>query len=249
MKEKIPLLWREYIHHLGKSNRDDYANFLLEKFDTHNKQKKYIRQLIANLDIGDEDFRRAYYRVFYGHRATVAAPEVLGDSSVFPRSLSPSIFGQSHPLTDNELNDYYENVDGWMGVFMHNNLPKIIPKHCAMIINLADDSDPRHGTHWVCVVRNTDVDDNKDKCLYYDSFGLPPSDRIMKMIKKSCRHAFYNTCQQQQIYSINCGIFCIYVINNILLQEKSFYDTLYSLDCYPSQENENIMDLAFEPSV
>ena len=75
-----------------------------------------------------------------------------------------------HPLTNFEIQKYYQNEPRFNGVFLRDNLPKI--KDGAYIINLDEYSDI--GTHWVALyVNNNDL-------TYFDSFGV---EHIPKEIK------------------------------------------------------------------
>ena len=67
-----------------------------------------------------------------------------------------------YPLTNFEIQKYYQNELRFNGVFSRDNLQKI--KDEAYIINLDEYSDI--GTHWVALyVQNNDV-------TYFDSFGV-----------------------------------------------------------------------------
>ena len=77
-----------------------------------------------------------------------------------------------HPLTDFEIQKYYQNEPRFNGVYSRDNLPKI--KDGAYVINLDEYSDI--GTHWVALyVQNNNV-------TYFDSFGV---EHIPKEIKAS----------------------------------------------------------------
>ena len=52
----------------------------------------------------------------------------------------------SHPLTNFEIQKYYENEPGFNGVFSRDNMPKKM-KDRAYVINLDEDKDV--GTHWI----------------------------------------------------------------------------------------------------
>ena len=76
-----------------------------------------------------------------------------------------------HPLTNFEVQKYYQNKPRFNGVYSRDNLPKI--KDGAYVINLDEYSDI--GTHWVALyVHNNDV-------TYFDSFGV---EHIPKEIKE-----------------------------------------------------------------
>ena len=67
-----------------------------------------------------------------------------------------------HPLTDFEIQKYYQNEPRFNGVYSRDNLPKI--KDGAYVINLDEYSDI--GTHWVALyVQNNAV-------TYFDSLGV-----------------------------------------------------------------------------
>ena len=67
-----------------------------------------------------------------------------------------------HPLTNFEIQKYYQNESKFNGVYSRDNLPKM--KDGAYVINLDEYSDI--GTHWVALwVDNNDV-------TYFDSFGV-----------------------------------------------------------------------------
>ena len=75
-----------------------------------------------------------------------------------------------HPLTNFEIQKYYQNEPRFNGVYSRDNLPKI--KDGAYVINLDEYSDI--GTHWVALyINNNDV-------TYFDSFGV---EHIPKEIK------------------------------------------------------------------
>ena len=74
-----------------------------------------------------------------------------------------------HPLTNFEIQKYYQNEPRFNGVYSRDNLPKI--KDGAYIINLDEYSDI--GTHWVALW----VDNN---VTYFDSSGV---EHIPKKIK------------------------------------------------------------------
>ena len=53
-----------------------------------------------------------------------------------------------HPLTNFEIQKYYENEPRFIGVFSRDNLPKKI-KDGAYVINLDEYADT--GTHWIAL--------------------------------------------------------------------------------------------------
>ena len=67
-----------------------------------------------------------------------------------------------HPLTNFEIQKFYQNEPRFNGVYSRNNLPKI--KDGAYIINLDEYSNI--GTHWIALYANN------NSVTYFDSFGV-----------------------------------------------------------------------------
>ena len=117
-----------------------------------------------------------------------------------------------HPLTNFEIQEYYQNEPRFNGVFSRDNLPNnICPeglgsalKNGAYKINLDEYHDI--GTHWVALYVN-------DKTImYFDSFGVEHSPKeIMKFIAR--KKIITNIYRIQAYDSIMCGYFCIGFIN------------------------------------
>ena len=92
----------------------------------------------------------------------------------------------THPLTNFEIQEYYQNEPRFNGVFSRDNLPNII-KNGAYVINLDEYHDI--GTHWVALyMQSTSVDDtyvNSKIVTYFDSFGVEHTPKeIMKFINR-----------------------------------------------------------------
>ena len=68
-----------------------------------------------------------------------------------------------HPLTNFEIQKYYENQPRFNGVFSRDNLPKKI-KDGAYVINLDEYADT--GTHWIAFFCK------KLEIIYSDSFSI-----------------------------------------------------------------------------
>ena len=68
-----------------------------------------------------------------------------------------------HPLTNFEIQKYYENERKFNGAYSRDNLPEI--KDAAYVTNLDEYSDI--GTHWVSLWVN-----NSNNVTYFDSFGV-----------------------------------------------------------------------------
>ena len=117
-----------------------------------------------------------------------------------------------HPLTNFEIQKYYQNEPKFNGVYSRDNLPKI--KDGAYVINLDEYSDI--GTHWIALyVLNNSV-------TYFDSFG---GEHIPKEIKTfvSNKNIKTNIFRIQAYDSIMCGYFCIRFID-FMLEGKTLTD-------------------------
>ena len=68
-----------------------------------------------------------------------------------------------HPLTNFEIQKYYQNEPRSNGVFSRNNLPKTI-KDGAYVKNL--DEYEEVGTHWIALFFN------RNEIAYFESFGV-----------------------------------------------------------------------------
>ena len=111
-----------------------------------------------------------------------------------------------HPLTNFEIQKYYQNEPRFNGVYSRDNLRKI--KDRAYVINLDDYSNI--GTHWVALyVHNNDA-------TYFDSFGV---EHILKEIKTFIDRSLSittNIFRIQAYDSIMYGYFCIRCIDFML---------------------------------
>ena len=140
-----------------------------------------------------------------------------------------------HPLTNFEIQEYYQNDPRFNGVFSRDNLPNII-KNGAYVINLDEYYDI--GTHWVALYVNNKI------LTYFDSFGVEHIPKeIMKFINRTSfrlgshhKKITTNIYRIQAYDSIMCGYFCIGFIN-FMFNGKSLtdYTNLFS----PNDFNKN----------
>ena len=124
-----------------------------------------------------------------------------------------------HPLTNFEIQKYYENESRFNGVFSRDNLPKKI-KDGAYVINLDEYKDV--GTHWIALFCK------KNEIVYFDSFGV---EHIPEEIKKFIRNKNIkaNIFRVQASNSVMCGYFCTEFIDFRLAGKKlSDFTTLCS---------------------
>ena len=118
-----------------------------------------------------------------------------------------------HPLTNFEIQEYYQNEPRFNGAFSRDNLGSAV-KNGAYVISLDEYHDI--GTHWVVLYVN-----NKT-IIYFDSFGVEHIPReIMKFIAR--KKIITNIYRIKAYDSIMCGYFCIGFIN-FMFNGKSLID-------------------------
>ena len=132
---------------------------------------------------------------------------------VSKRASLKNFFTPPHPLTNIEIQEYYQNEHRFNGVFSRDNLPDSI-KNGAYVINLDEYHDI--GTHWV------EFYVNNKTIIYFDSFGVEHIPKeIIKFIgneqsssaKARNKKIITNIYRIQAYDSIMCGYFCIGFIN------------------------------------
>ena len=141
----------------------------------------------------------------------------------------------AHPLTNFEIQEYYQNKPRFNGIFSRDNLPNTI-KNGAYVINLDEYHDI--GTHWMALYVNNKI------VTYFDSFGV---EHIPKEIMKSIvltsfglgsrrKKIITNIYRIQAYDSIMCGYFYM-GFNNFMFNGKSLtnYTNLFS----PNDFNKN----------
>ena len=118
-----------------------------------------------------------------------------------------------HPLTNFEIQAYYQNETRFIGVYSRDNLPEKI-KDGAYVINRDEYSDI--GTHWIALYVN-----NKT-VTYFDSFGI---EHIPNEVKKFIgnRNIVTNIYRIQNYDPVMCGYFCIGFID-YMFKGKSLTD-------------------------
>ena len=118
----------------------------------------------------------------------------------------------SHPLTNFEVQKYYQNEPKFNGVYSRINLPKIT--NGTYVINF--DAFKSKGTHQI------DLYVNGNKASYFDSFGV---EHIQKEIKNFIgnKNIMTNIYRIRACNSIMCGYFCIGFID-LILKSKSLVD-------------------------
>ena len=108
-----------------------------------------------------------------------------------------------HPLTNFEIQMYYQNEPRFNGVYSRDNLPDKI-KDWVYVMNLDEYSDI--GTHWIALYVN-----NKT-VTYFDNFGVEHIPKEMKKIINN-KNIIANIFRLQAYDSVMCGYFSIVFID------------------------------------
>ena len=134
-----------------------------------------------------------------------------------------------HPLTNFEIQKYYENEQKFNGVFSRDNLPKKI-KDGAYVINLDEYADV--GTHWIALFCK------RSEIVYFNSFGVEHvPEKIKEFIENKNTKA--NIFRVQANNSIMCSYFCIGFID-FMLAGKKLADFTNLFSPYDFDKNDNI---------
>ena len=97
-----------------------------------------------------------------------------------------------HPLTNFEIQKYFQNEPRFNGVFSRNNFSKKI-KDGAYIINLDEYADV--GTHWIALFFN------RNEIVYFNSFGVEHvPEEIKKIIDRPSSSASQNKNRKANIF-------------------------------------------------
>ena len=135
----------------------------------------------------------------------------------------------SHPLTNFEIQKYYQNESKFNGVFSRDNLPNKI-KGGTYVINLDEYSDI--GNHWIALWINNNA-------TYFDSFGVEHIPRETKKFLGN-KNIIANIFTIQAYDSIMSEYFCIGFIN-FMLKGKSLTDCTNTFSPNNFKKNDDII--------
>ena len=134
------------------------------------------------------------------------------------------------PLTNFEIQKYYQNEPRFNGVYSRDNWPKKI-EDGAYVINLDEHTDV--GTYW------TDLYVKDNQIVYFDSFGV---EHVPKEIEKfiGTKNIKTNVFRIQANISIMCGYLCIGFID-FMFVGKTLIDYTSLFSPYDFEKNDNII--------
>ena len=124
-------------------------------------------------------------------------------------------------LTNIQIDNYYSGNPNYGGCVNAHDTSMMNP---GKFYILTLDSNPfGEGTHWVLLYLV-----NKNEAIYFDSFGLPPAERISWFCRRF-KNRMRNIGQIQDIKSSSCGWYCLYVCDK-LLSGMNFADVVESFN-------------------
>ena len=135
-----------------------------------------------------------------------------------------------HPLTNFEIEKYYQNEPRFNDIYSRNKLPK---NNTAWdnLINLDEHADV--GTHWIVLFCN------RSEIASFDSFGVEyVSEEIKEFIGNE--NIIANPFRIQASNSVMCGYFCIGLID-FILAGKRLTDFINMFSPYDFEKNDNII--------
>ena len=115
-----------------------------------------------------------------------------------------------HPLTNFEIQKYYQNEPRFNSVYSRDNLSKI--KDGAYVINLDEYSDI--GTHWVALYVS-----EANNVTYFDSFGVEHISKEIKAFINRSSSIKTNVFRMQAYESIMFVYLCIRFIDFMLARK------------------------------
>jgi len=130
-----------------------------------------------------------------------------------------------------------KDEEGWRGVFTENRLPNKVKRLESGIINYDDDGP---GTHWVCYYN----DPKSNVIEFFDSYGLPPSDKIRQYLRTSGKRIVFNDSQLQQFSSVMCGYYCVHYLQS-RKKGKTPLDIINNFDLRPTNCNKDLIRKLF----
>ena len=133
------------------------------------------------------------------------------------------------------------------GILMTNETPKK-RQNGYYIFNLDDsfgnasNDENTIGTHWVGLVVESDM------AYYFDPYGKPPDDTIIKWLKKGKPkyEIWYSTSPIQHLDSTNCGFYVIGYLEDMANPSKdNFYNAIHKYDLTHQNKNEKKIQKRF----
>ena len=119
-----------------------------------------------------------------------------------------------------EIENILVTSKNFLGCFPLDKLPYFPQRFPASLI-VNTDTSKGNGNHWLALVLD------KNKCFYFDSFGLPVVEKyLLKYLEPHYNVVTYSDVCLQHIKSNKCGQFCILFVKHV--KNKTTYDKFLS---------------------
>ena len=165
-----------------------------------------------------------------------ALGDALGDALANPLGDQQGSGHSSGGQYDDQLNKMAlaKKVPNFLGTIASDEIIKLLPKikpnsKCSFIMNLSDSHEK--GTHWVsCVLNGTAHAPDPHSIMYFDSFGIVPSNKTLQQLKPLADKLDPNTImklkvnrvQHQTNDSSTCGFHALNFILDTVSRGQTF---------------------------
>ena len=108
-----------------------------------------------------------------------------------------------------------------------------------VILNL--DSEDGPGNHWICICNLPD----SPLIEYFDSYGLPIPEQVLRYMKKSKKQVVSTTNEIQSLDSKACGYYCVFYLKERERRTPT-YDILYQFSPTAKDHNDKLLENLLE---
>ena len=122
-------------------------------------------------------------------------------------------------------------VKNFNKIISRNEIPFHTKRGC-YVVNLDDSFGI--GTHWVAMHISSKV------IYYFDSYDLNPPQELINLSVKMKKQYIFNNTQYQHLYSVLCGYYCIYFINE-RHNGRSYYNVIKPFSIRDHEYNERFI--------
>src|ERR1700753_241937 len=105
-------------------------------------------------------------------------------------------------LTNANIDNYYKHEKKYLGTLPRDMLPK---RFSNKFIILNQDTSNGPGTHYNLIFPT------KQCVIFFDSFGILPCPEAEQYMKKSRKPILHNKIEMQNINSVLCGYYCLFI--------------------------------------
>lgn len=142
---------------------------------------------------------------------------------------------KNNPITNIDITNAIGHIKGFNGVFAHDMLPSIKKSKINFgVVNYHNYKQP--GSHWVAYY----YDPKQAYTKFFDSYGLPPSNKIKQFLLSYGKPIVWNAKMIQSTNSNRCGWYTIYFIQ-ASYKENSFYDIISHFESNGKMFNDKIL--------